>query len=67
MSIPTPWVKSSRSGSTGNCVELRRAGDEMVEVRDTKDRGDGPTLRFSPSEFAAWVEAAKGGELDHLL
>lgn len=66
MSTPTPWVKASRSGSSGNCVEMRRADEATVEVRDTKDRGAGPTLRFTSEEFAAWLEGARRGEFDHL-
>ena len=62
----TPWVKASRSGQVGDCVEQRRVGD-TVEVRDTKDRGRGPTLRFTPAEFAAWLDGAKKGEFDHLI
>jgi hypothetical protein len=66
MSNPSPWIKSSFSGGSENCVEQRRAG-EQIEVRDTKDRGAGPTLRFTPAEFAAWLAGAKAGEFDHLL
>jgi hypothetical protein len=39
----------------------------MVEVRDTKDRGAGPVLRFTLDEYAAWLDGAKRGEFDHLL
>jgi hypothetical protein len=67
MSTPTPWVKSSRSGSSGNCVEMRRTADAVVEVRDTKDRGTGPILRFTPDQFAAWLDGARSGALDHLV
>ena len=66
MSTDTPWVKASRSGNTGDCVEMRgHAG--AVEIRDTKAEGTGPSLRVSPAAFGGWVEAAKNGELDHLL
>ena len=60
----TEWIKSSRSGQEGSCVEQRRVGD-VIEVRDTKDRS-GPVLRFTPAEFAAWLDGAKRGEFDHL-
>ena len=63
---PTPWVKSALSDNTGSCVEQRRNGD-LIEVRDTKDRGTGPILRFTPAEFAAWLHGARSGEFDHLL
>jgi hypothetical protein len=64
-SDPTQWVKASASGSNGDCVEMRQhhAG---IEVRDTKAHGDGPSLRFTPTEFAAWLDGAKNGEFDHL-
>lgn len=62
----TAWVKSARSGHEGSCVEQRRF-DGMVEVRDTKDQGTGPVLRFTPAEFAAWLDGAKKGEFDHMI
>jgi hypothetical protein len=61
----TPWVKASASNGQGSCVEVRRH-DEVLEVRDTKDRS-GPVLRFTRAEFAAWLDGARGGEFDHLL
>jgi hypothetical protein len=61
----TTWIKASRSGDSGDCVEMRRhAGG--VEVRDSKDP-HGPVLRFTPSEFAAWLDGARKAEFDHLL
>ena len=62
---PTKWVKARLSGANGNCVEMRRQGG-VVEVRDTKDAGTGPTLGFSRPEFAAWLDAARRGEFDRL-
>ncbi len=64
-SDPTPWIKASASGGNGECVEMRRHG-QTVEVRDTKDRGAGPTLGLSAHKFATWIEAAKSGDLDNL-
>ncbi|HST80229.1 MAG TPA: DUF397 domain-containing protein [Kineosporiaceae bacterium] len=64
-SDPTQWVKASASSSDGNCVEMREHGD-VVEVRDTKQKGQGPTLGFTRAEFAAWLDGAKRGEFDHL-
>jgi hypothetical protein len=60
----TPWIKAQASGATGQCVELRRAG-ESIEVRDSKNPA-GPVLRFTPGEWAAWLDGAKNGEFDHL-
>lgn len=54
------WRTSSRSGTEGNCVEVRLAGDG-VEVRDSKDRG-GPVLRFTPDEWRAFLAGAEEGE-----
>lgn len=65
MSTQTPWIKAQASGALSQCVEMRRNG-QSVEVRDTKARGAGPTLSFSPGNFSAWVDAAKGGEFDGL-
>lgn len=63
----TPWVKAQASGgSGGNCVELRRH-DGNIEVRDTKDHGTGPILRFTPAEFAAFLDGTRNGEFDHFL
>ena len=62
----TPWIKASASADQGSCVEQRFV-DGMIEVRDTKDQGRGPGLRFTPDEYAAWLDGAKRGEFDHLL
>ena len=62
----TEWIKATASAQSGQCVEQRRR-DGVIEVRDTKDRGQGPTLRFTPAEFAAWLDGARKGEFDHLI
>ena len=62
----TPWIKSRRSADQGSCVEMRYA-DGLIEVRDTKDGGNGPVLRFTLDEYAAWLDGAKRGEFDDLL
>jgi hypothetical protein len=61
----TGWIKASRSADSGDCVEMRRHGD-AVEVRDSK-HPDGPVLRFTTREFAAWLDGAKKTEFDTLL
>jgi Domain of unknown function (DUF397) len=43
------WVRSSYS-SQGNCVEVAGRGARVL-VRDTRQAGTGPVLRFPP---AAW-------------
>ncbi len=54
------WRKSSYSGPAGDCVEAG-TGPSAVGVRDTKDRGDGPVLVFSPAAWAAFTAARKAG------
>ncbi|MQA25465.1 MAG: DUF397 domain-containing protein [Micromonosporaceae bacterium] len=67
MSTTTPWVKARKSaGNGGDCVELRRNG-ELIELRDSKDAGRGPILRFRPEELDAFLDGARNGEFDHLL
>ena len=51
------WRKSTRSGSSGDCVEARRS-DHAAQVRDSKDQG-GPTLAFGPTAWRSFVELAK--------
>jgi len=36
-----------------------------IEVRDSKNP-DGPILRYTSAEWAAWLDGAKNGEFDHL-
>ena len=62
----TPWVKATASNEGESCVEQRRHAG-MIEVRDTKDGGTGPVLRFTAAEYAAWLDGAGKGEFDHLL
>ena len=66
MTSETPWIKATASSNGNNCIEQRRH-DGLVEVRDTKDHGAGPTLRFTPEEYAAWLDGARSGEFDHLI
>lgn len=63
-SYDTEWVKATASGQGGDCVEMRRH-DGGVEVRDSKNP-NGPVLRFTRAEFAAWLDGAKHAEFDHL-
>jgi Domain of unknown function (DUF397) len=65
--MTTPWTKASRSsGNGGSCVQVRRHHG-MIEVRDTKDKGLGPILRFTGAEFDAFLDGARAGEFDHLI
>jgi hypothetical protein len=47
------WRKS-RHSAVGNCVEAG-AGPGVVGVRDTKDKGRGPVLEFSPVAWQAFT------------
>ncbi|MEU1286758.1 DUF397 domain-containing protein [Kitasatospora sp. NPDC005856] len=56
------WQKSSYSGASDNCVELR-ATNEMVELRES-DEGH-LILRTSPTTLANLLHGIKAGEFDH--
>ncbi len=62
---PAQWIKARRSQNANGCVEMRQM--VSVEVRDTKQHGQGPTLTLDRGAFAAWIAGAKAGELDHLI
>ncbi|MEQ4301643.1 DUF397 domain-containing protein [Plantactinospora sp. B6F1] len=47
------WRKSTRSGSSGNCVEVATA-PRVVMVRDSKDQG-GPVLTFTSAAWCAFI------------
>ncbi|WP_280267222.1 DUF397 domain-containing protein [Nocardia wallacei] len=56
------WRKSTHSGPDGNCVEVAFLVEGNVAVRDTKDRGHGPVLAFTPGEWDAFVTGVSAGE-----
>ena len=56
------WRKSSRSGSSGNCVEVATP-PQAVMGRDSKDR-QGPVLSFNADRWAGFVQGIKAGNLD---
>jgi hypothetical protein len=61
--ITDVWVRSSRSGSQGNCVEVRRAEDGDIQVRDSKDP-NGPVLSFTPTEWDTFITGTKTGNFN---
>ena len=56
------WFKSTRSGGSGNCVEVAFVA-EGVALRDTKDRSK-PAHLFTNAEWEAFIVGAKDGEFD---
>ena len=54
------WVKSSRSFSNGNCVEVAELPGGSVGVRHSKDP-DGPVLQFTRAAWNAFLGAAQRG------
>jgi hypothetical protein len=61
MSDNTGWRKSSYSGGQGgNCIEVGH-GREVIAVRDTKQVGRGPVLRFSAEAWRRFAGQIKAG------
>jgi Domain of unknown function (DUF397) len=57
------WRKSSYSnGNGGSCVEVADLPGGGRAVRDTKDKGTGPILWFTPTEWDAFVQGVRAGE-----
>jgi hypothetical protein len=57
------WRKSSYSGNGGgNCAELASNG-QIVAVRDTKQHGVGPVLKFSTASWHSFIDKVKTGKL----
>jgi hypothetical protein len=59
------WRKSSKSGSSGQCVEVASLADGQIGVRDSKNP-TGPVLVFTPGEWAAFIAGARAGEFDQV-
>jgi len=59
------WIKSTASFANGDCVEVAGLPDGQIGVRDSKDT-HGPVLRFTRSEWRAFISGARNGEFDHI-
>jgi hypothetical protein len=57
----TRWRKSSYSGSQGgNCIEVADHPEgSRVLVRDTRQDGTGPVLRFTPAAWRGFADQVK--------
>lgn len=53
------WRKSSRSGSSTNCVEVAQATD-LIALRDSKDP-EGGQLRVGEPQWEAFLKGLKNG------
>jgi hypothetical protein len=60
------WMKSRRSNSTGNCVEMAKLANGSVAVRNSR-HPEGPALIYTHAEIEALVLGAKDGDFDTLL
>ena len=57
------WRKSSRSASSGQCVEIAEVPG-WVGVRDSKLGTDSPILAFTRAEWKAFSLGMRDGEFD---
>lgn len=63
MSSGVRWRKSLASNPTDDCVEVAFGAGGEVLIRDSK-AAKGPVLRFSASEWDAFLVGVRRGEFD---
>jgi hypothetical protein len=56
----TDWEDATGEGS---CVQIAHGPEGWVAVRDSKDHGDGPMLRFTALEWTAFKDGLSSGKL----
>lgn len=47
----------------GNCVEIADGPEGWKAIRDSKDEGSGPVLRFTPGEWSHFRDGILAGKL----
>jgi hypothetical protein len=57
------FFKARKSQDSGACVEVGFHTDGAVSVRDSK-RPEQASVRYTPEEWAAFLDGAKNGEFD---
>jgi hypothetical protein len=55
-----PWRSAT---AEGNCVEIAHGPEDWVAVRDSKDEGHGPVLRFTGGEWTFFKAGLANGKL----
>lgn len=60
------WLKSRRSNSQGNCVEIAELPGGQVAMRNSR-HPEGPALIYTRPEIEALILGAKDGDFDHLI
>jgi hypothetical protein len=57
------WRKATRSGDSGDCIEVAPLSDGRVGLRDS-EHPEQPAYVVSPSVWAAFIDGAKKAEFD---
>jgi len=57
------WIRSTRSMTNGNCVEVAPEPGQFIRVRDSKNPS-GAVLGFPSAEWNAFVGAVRKGRFD---